>query len=69
VNLAQVWTDYPTNFSFQNHYFILIEISITKITQTQYLTNLKSKNLQITFIKSCSLRAFQEMYQESAQIP
>ncbi len=23
--LAQVWTDYPTNFSFQNHFFILLE--------------------------------------------
>jgi hypothetical protein len=46
-----------------------MEISITKITQTQYLTHLKSKNFQITFIESCSLRAFQEIYQESAQIP
>jgi hypothetical protein len=52
VQLAPVWTGYPTNFPFQNHFCNLIEFPMEKIFKIQYLLYLISKKIQITFIKS-----------------
>jgi hypothetical protein len=39
-----------------------------KLLKIQYLSHIGSKSLQITFIKSYSLRAFQQ-YEDGTQIP
>jgi len=54
---AQEWTCYPTNFSFQWQGWLKI----------QYVPHFKSKNYEITSVKSHTLRAFQQ-YQDSTLI-
>jgi hypothetical protein len=46
----------------------LIEFLINNVLKFQYLSQLRSKKIQITFIKSYLLRAFQQ-YQGHTQIP
>jgi hypothetical protein len=68
VPLAQVWTSYPIDFFFQNHYCNLIKFSKNtqaywtnkKILEIQFLPYLKSNFFQSTFIKSYSLKAFKQ---------
>jgi hypothetical protein len=57
VSLNQVWTGHPTNFGFQNQIF------------DNLFCTFESKFFQITFIKSYSLTAFQQQYQDGTQTP
>jgi len=67
--LAQVWTGYPTIFSFQNQFLkIKLNFQWQNLFKIQYLLDFKSKNSQNTFIKSYSIKAFQK-YQDYTQIP
>jgi hypothetical protein len=69
MSLAQVWTSYPTSFSFQFSFDNLIEFSMTKAYSKfciSYILGLKT--FQITFLKSYSLKALQD-YQKRIQNP
>jgi hypothetical protein len=65
VPLGQEWTNYSTNFSFQNHFCNLIKFSMKKNSKFNISFTLGLIFFQIIFIKSYSLRAFQQ-YQEHA---
>ncbi len=54
-------------FPFKIFFFNLMEFSVKKLLKIQYLLHPRSKNFQIIFSKSYSLRAFQ-WYQTHAQI-